>query len=112
MDGNGRLHRWLIHHALAHAGYNPQGVAFPASAAILRKIDQYRAVQDIVDMPDRIIDLLHRFLRQGDGRLSQRARQREFAALTHEEAAAIEHLYAQVFEGVAQPPLPARWQGR
>jgi hypothetical protein len=42
----------------------------------------------------------------------QRARQREFAALTDEEAAAIEHLYADVFDGVAQPPLPARWQGR
>ncbi len=25
-DGNGRLHRWLIHHVLATAGYNPPGV--------------------------------------------------------------------------------------
>jgi len=28
-DGNGRLHRWLIHHTLAIAGYNPPGVVFP-----------------------------------------------------------------------------------
>lgn len=44
VDGNGRLHRWLIHHVLATAGYNPPGVVFPISAAILRRIDEYRAV--------------------------------------------------------------------
>ena len=44
VDGNGRLHRWLIHHVLAAAGYNPPGVVFPVSAAILRRIDEYRAV--------------------------------------------------------------------
>jgi len=44
VDGNGRLHRWLIHHVLATAGYNPPGVLFPISAAILRRIDEYRAV--------------------------------------------------------------------
>jgi hypothetical protein len=44
VDGNGRLHRWLIHHVLAAAGYNPHGVAFPISAAILRRLDEYRAV--------------------------------------------------------------------
>jgi len=44
VDGNGRLHRWLIHHVLASAGYNPAGVVFPVSAAILRRIDEYRTV--------------------------------------------------------------------
>ena len=44
VDGNGRLHRWLIHHVLAAAGYNPPGVVFPISAAILRRLDDYRAV--------------------------------------------------------------------
>lgn len=43
-DGNGRLHRWLMHHVLAAAGYNPPGIVFPISAAILRRIDEYRAV--------------------------------------------------------------------
>lgn len=167
-DGNGRLHRWLIHHALAVAGYNPHGVVFPVSAAILREIDSYEQVlqsysrplleyidwqpteqgnvavlnetaqyyryfdatahaeflyhcvattvehdlpeevayleaydrfatevQHIVDLPARTVELLHRFLRQGGGRLSRRAREKEFAALTPEEAAAIERLYAE-----------------
>jgi hypothetical protein len=44
VDGNGRLHRWLIHHVLAAAGYSPPGLVFPVSAAILRRIDEYRIV--------------------------------------------------------------------
>jgi hypothetical protein len=43
-DGNGRLHRWLIHHTLAIAGYNPPGVVFPISAAIYRDIAGYKSV--------------------------------------------------------------------
>lgn len=41
-DGNGRLHRYLIHHVLAERGYNPPGLVFPVSAAILERIDSYR----------------------------------------------------------------------
>jgi len=43
-DGNGRLHRYLIHHALAERGFNPPGMVFPVSAVILRTIDGYRRV--------------------------------------------------------------------
>ena len=43
-DGNGRLHRFLIHHVLAKRGFNPPGVVFPVSAAILEQIDEYRRV--------------------------------------------------------------------
>lgn len=169
-DGNGRLHRWLIHHALASAGYNPRGVVFPVSAAILRRIDEYRAVlesysgallpciewratadhnvevlndtadyyryfdatahaeflyacveqtvehdlpeevrfleafdefssavKELVDMPDREIERLRGFLAQGQGQLSRRAREREFRALTAEEATRIEALYRELF---------------
>jgi Fic family protein len=41
-DGNGRLHRYLIHHILAERGFNPPGMVFPVSAAILDRIDDYR----------------------------------------------------------------------
>jgi hypothetical protein len=34
-DGNGRIHRHLIHHMLAMRGFSPIGVVFPVSAAIL-----------------------------------------------------------------------------
>jgi hypothetical protein len=42
VDGNGRLHRYLIHHVLAERGFNPPGMVFPVSAAILDRIDDYR----------------------------------------------------------------------
>jgi len=35
-DGNGRIHRFLIHHALAKRGYSPADVIFPISASIMR----------------------------------------------------------------------------
>ena len=41
-DGNGRIHRYLMHHVLARRGFNPAGVHFPVSAAILDKIDEYQ----------------------------------------------------------------------
>jgi hypothetical protein len=43
-DGNGRVHRYLIHHVLAQRGFSPAGVVFPVSAAILERIDEYRRV--------------------------------------------------------------------
>jgi hypothetical protein len=43
-DGNGRIHRYLMHHVLARRGFNPAGVHFPVSAAILDKIDEYQSV--------------------------------------------------------------------
>jgi hypothetical protein len=171
VDGNGRIHRYLIHHALAQRGFNPAGVVFPVSAAILERIDEYRAVledysqrllpviewtpaedgdvrvhndtadfyryfdatphaeflyscvkktidvdlpretaflaqydqfrariQAIVDMPDRTIDMLFRFLHQSGGRLSKSARTQEFERLTEEEVAAAEAAYRELFQ--------------
>ncbi len=169
-DGNGRLHRYLIHHVLAERGFNPAGLVFPISAVILDRMDGYRAVledysrrllpavdweptdngnvrvlndtgdfyrffdatpqteflygcvqrtieQDLpeeaaflkrydafraeldlmVDMPDRLSDLLFRFLHQNGGTLSRRGREREFAALTDEEVERIEGVYRDAF---------------
>ena len=50
-DGNGRLHRWLIHHVLARAGFNPAGLVFPVSAAILRQLAEYRRVLESYSRP-------------------------------------------------------------
>lgn len=169
-DGNGRIHRYLIHHVLAQRGINPPGMVFPVSAAILERIDEYRRILEdysrrllpvikweptedgnvnilnntadfyrffdatphaeflytcvrktieedlpieteflrrydefrervgnIVDMPDRIVDLLFRFLRQNKGRLSDRAREGEFAKLTAQETKRIERIFNDVF---------------
>lgn len=52
-DGNGRLHRWLIHWALARRGFVPRGVVLPISAAILRDPLRYDAVLERVSRPIR-----------------------------------------------------------
>ena len=42
-DGNGRIHRFLIHHVLSVEGFTPPAVLFPVSAAILRDRRGYDA---------------------------------------------------------------------
>jgi Fic family protein len=50
-DGNGRIHRYLIHHLLSVMKYTPQGIIFPVSAAILDKIEEYRKVLESYSHP-------------------------------------------------------------
>ncbi len=170
VDGNGRLHRYLIHHILSKSRFSPQGIIFPVSASILNHIDEYRKVleafshpvmsqiqweatpdhnirllQDTLDyyryfdatlqvdflfdsvqdtlqniiptevnylqqydemkgylddkyqMPDRLVALLLGFLRQNEGKLSNRARQGEFKNLTEDEVWDIEKVYGEIF---------------
>ena len=162
-DGNGRIHRFLIHNILARRGFTPQRVMFPISASMLKNPADYdasleafsrrlmplveysldeeghmivhndtvrwyryidmtpqvealfrfikqtidtelareleflanydetkRAIQEIVDMPDRKIDLFIRFCLQNNGRLSARKRASYFDFLSDEEIARME----------------------
>lgn len=41
-DGNGRLHRCLIHHVLTERTFTPPGMVFPVSSVMLDRIDSYR----------------------------------------------------------------------
>ncbi len=41
-DGNGRLHRCLIHHVLAERKFTPSGMVLPVSSVMLDRIDDYR----------------------------------------------------------------------
>ncbi len=50
-DGNGRIHRYLIHHILAILKFSQQGITFPVSAAILNRIDEYRRVLENYSHP-------------------------------------------------------------
>ncbi len=174
-DGNGRLHRYLIHHVLSQRGFHPRGVVFPVSSAILERILDYKAVlesyssrllpliqweptprgnvhvlndtddfyrypdltahaeflfeavaktiredlpreteflarydrfrsalQEMIDMPENTANLLFRFLDRNKGRLSKRARDKEFAALSAQEITSIEQLYAEIFTSTAE----------
>lgn len=174
-DGNGRLHRYLIHHTLAQRGFSPAGFVFPVSAAILERINDYRTVlesyskrllplieweptekmnvhvlndtgdfyryfdatphveflyacvektieidlpqeasflkrydlfktriESLIEMPASTIDLLFHFLKQNEGRLSKRAREKEFSALNARETEQIEKIYAEVFASLSE----------
>ncbi|NOQ98159.1 MAG: cell filamentation protein Fic [Calditrichae bacterium] len=50
-DGNGRIHRYLIHHILAKMKFTQAGMIFPVSAAILDRIDGYRKVLESYSHP-------------------------------------------------------------
>ena len=162
-DGNGRIHRFLIHNILARRGFTPEAVMFPISASMLKNPADYDAsleafsrrlmplveysldedgrmtvqndtaiwyrymdmtpqaealfrfiaqtidtelagelaflasydktkesLQEIVDMPDRQIDLFIRFCLQNNGRISARKRTRHFDFLSDEEIASLE----------------------
>lgn len=56
VDGNGRLHRYLIHHVLAGRGFNPAGVVFPVSSAILENIGSCRTVLE--DYSKRLLPVI------------------------------------------------------
>ncbi len=169
-DGNGRIHRYLIHHVLDQRGFNPPGVIFPVSSAILDQIDRYRivlesyserllplikwqstpsgnikvvndtadfyryfdatpqaeflfecikrtieedlpqevdylkrfdaalaAVMNRTEMPDRLAQNLIMFVRQNDGALPKKRREKEFKALTDEEVTNLEAIINQLW---------------
>jgi len=50
-DGNGRIHRYLMHHLLARMDYIKRGMIFPVSAAILQRIDEYQSVLESHSSP-------------------------------------------------------------
>lgn len=171
-DGNGRIHRYLIHHTLAKKEFSQQGIIFPVSASILDHITDYRnvlesyshplldfiewketkdhnveilnetidyyryfdgtklseflydCVKDTIeriipeeidyltkydqfkrylenefDLPDKIIDLIVRFLNQNEGEFSNRALEKEFSKLTATEVKEIETNFKKIFKG-------------
>ena len=54
-DGNGRIHRFLIHHVLAKLDYGPPGTILPVSAAILRDRPGYD--QALASVSEPLLDL-------------------------------------------------------
>jgi hypothetical protein len=51
LDGNGRLHRYLIHEELSTLGFTPKGTVLPVSAFILSNLDLYSAALDEFSKP-------------------------------------------------------------
>jgi Fic family protein len=51
VDGNGRLHRYIIHHILAVKQFTQQGIIFPVSASVLNHIIDYKKVLESYSHP-------------------------------------------------------------
>jgi hypothetical protein len=68
-DGNGRIHRFLIHHVLARRGFTPAGVIFPVSAAMLKNPADYDASLEAFSEP--LMDLVEYALDEA-GRMTVR----------------------------------------
>jgi len=172
-DGNGRIHRFLIHNILAKRLFTPKGFIFPVSATMLRKMKEYDetlelfskpllplldyeldadgmmevknetalhykyidmtaiverlfgfiqdtiehelvseldfiidydkaklAIRDIVDMPDRLVDLFIRLCINNSGRLSNNKRKAKFEKLTDEEISQMEECVRDSFKKI------------
>ncbi|WP_019936793.1 Fic family protein [Bordetella sp. FB-8] len=50
-DGNGRLHRFLLHHVLRQSGFTPAGLVLPLSARMLKQLDRYSALLKAYSKP-------------------------------------------------------------
>lgn len=179
-DGNGRIHRFMIHHILARNGFSPEGVIFPVSATMLKQRAAYdetlelfsrplmplvdyslddqtgemtvtnatgvyyryidftmiaerlfrfieqtietelssefdfltrydaakQRIQDIVDMPDRTIDLFIRLCVPNRGHITKGKRQRFFEKLTDDEITEMETCVRDVFSADVQSTSP------
>lgn len=71
----------------------------PDEVEYLQKYDLLNGfIKNYIDMPDKLVDLLIRFLIQNNGKLSKRARERESEKLTAQEILAIEQKYTEIFK--------------
>ena len=64
-------------------------------------LEKYDRMKDYLDnhfeMPDKTVDMLIRFLKQGNGQVSEGVIAEEFMELTYEEILSIQDKYVHVF---------------
>jgi len=72
----------------------------PREIDYLRQHDEAMArIMEMIDMPDRLAQNLILFIRQNDGKLSRRKREKDFSALTDHEVKSLEKIVQDAFEG-------------
>ncbi|MBT3227093.1 MAG: Fic family protein [Deltaproteobacteria bacterium] len=70
----------------------------PDEVGFLKRYDLLNNfIKSYIDMPDNQVDLLIRFLTNNAGKLSNRAKKKEFEKLTDQEIQAIEGKYSEIF---------------
>lgn len=72
----------------------------PAEVDYLEKFDLMKDYLDnYFEMPDKTVALLIRFLEQGKGQFSERAKSKEFQELTADEVLSIQEKFHDIFIG-------------
>lgn len=66
-DGNGRIHRFLVHNILAWHGFTPEGMIFPVSAVMLKHPGAY---DDSLEALSRPLMSLVEFTLDAEGRMT------------------------------------------
>lgn len=69
-DGNGRLHRFIIHYIFARSAFVPKGAIFPISAVILKERASYDALFESFSKP--LLNLIRHYELNNKGELSLR----------------------------------------
>jgi len=70
----------------------------PKEVRYLEQYDQFkRFLDEEFEMPDKTVALLVRFLEQNNGKLSKRAREKEFSELSKAEIEKIEKQFLEIF---------------
>ena len=70
----------------------------PREVRFIAAYDEVKTrLKEIVDMPDRLIDLFIRFVLQNHGRVSKSKREKFFEVLTEEEVGAMEKVVVDAF---------------
>lgn len=75
-DGNGRLHRFLLHHALTQSGFAPKGFIFPIASALLRDLKDYDAALEEFSRP--LVQLITDYSLSEKGEMTVNQDTREF----------------------------------
>jgi len=67
-DGNGRIHRFIIHYVLSKTGFAPDNIVFPVSAVMLKNMREYDEVLEIFSKP--LLQAIGNYDLSDDGELS------------------------------------------
>jgi hypothetical protein len=102
-DGNGRLHRFLIHHLLSRMGVVPKGFIVPVSAVMLNKRREYDACLESFSRP-LMKKLDYEMNEKGEMRMVEPEKSLRFYQYTDMTKMA-ESLYAWILEAVEKEML-------
>lgn len=67
-DGNGRIHRFLIHYILSRLQFTPEGIIFPVSVVMLQKIHEYDHILETFSKP--LMQLISNYDLSNEGELT------------------------------------------